>query len=1236
MTDHQHITDSRLFKEVAGTFAEALLLPDDNFRGSSNVFGREITVRTHGGLSYLLGTAAAGMRSAGMIDADQLLPQMEVLASFRRLHIPLTLAVYNNGPMYLPQLIQAGCVVFNASGAVEFCDLILMAQVISEKTLVPVVVLFNAEDIAGHDYQLPDPNKLARWFGDPDDRVNAPGTAQEIVFGPVRRRMPVWMHIDQPMLTGAKKNAQMKGLEIASYAVFDNAPVQFAINETFEAFTSLTGRQQLTFELIGRKRYKHLIITTAIEKSAKHDKQLLYSLDKLYTALVVLRQIHPLYPGENIVRPELKDVLVLESVSDSAEQGPVYASICKSGKYSQIYKENGWFAQTPGAQAIEAALDYLLDTTTGNGGFWLDIPLTLEKSAYPKHEILFQRIRRDFPHLARIDVRSESNQDKIPATGNGISPVVKKFAGLGPPYAQIGRFYDDTACLYENAPSELFADPFQAYPVMPAGSAALVNREKEREYMPVFHPELYKDEDIDSLILSCPSGALPSTFITIEALIDSGIRQSGVKGRAIAQLIPLKKKWVQEATLTASEMTGKARTVSDILEPAFEKVLTLAKVDEEKTEILKNEKAMVLGEIGAIQVVVSNRHFNEQEIREKGSGELFTLAVDPFACTGCGHCARLREQGCMTMESQEAVLEDARTAFNRFEVLPETPTYTIERLIETDQFDPFAALLLNKTNYRSFFSSYREASDSGEDVTGHLSALIAHRFKPLVAQKQKMLELLIEKLKNNTINQLSKSLPVDHLDSLMEVLNRHHENRLDMVEVFEEWGRENEFNAPAKADLERKLHLLKALETLNNHLQSGISGDGRPAYTVVLDKSASRMARYPYNPFTVPAIYTGQGDTAAVALGICTGQIRHILDEVRLLRRAELEASGKYNSGKHDAELAALTWDNLTKDERQFVPPMLVIANKNWLSTCDSSQVMALLGSEYPVKIYLLDDGIQSPDQLQSSLQMAFHQQWPLVAQGKTFIGNGTISDRKYLYQLMSRSLSYPGTSLLTVLAPDPAVFHISPSQQLNLSALAVSTRAFLRWYYDPEIASDSVGGRIQTEIQDIDSDFPTVPMEYVSDGEYKVMDYTLTWADWAYWQPALKPFFAKLDNGENTLSIKEYLKLSKVDRAGKTPVILRINDEAHLVYYAVAPFIAEAAEVAIANVKLLREWAGLYTGYPEKLKAVVHEELKKTYESERSRFEEELKREKADWEASYLRELKTRMKDTLLNLSGM
>ena len=130
------------------------------------------------------------------------------------------------------------------------------------------------------------------------------------------------------------------------------------------------------------------------------------------------------------------------------------------------------------------------------------------------------------------------------------------------------------------------------------------------------------------------------------------------------------------------------------------------------------------------------------------------------------------------------------------------------------------------------------------------------------------------------------------------------------------------------------------------------------------------------------------------------------------------------------------------------------------------------------------------------------------------------------------------------------------------------------------------------------------------------------------------KGYFTKLESVGNALEVAAYIDLDEAASKAKVPAIKRVDAEGNLLHFAVAPDVITIVRAVRQNFHVLREWAGLFTAFPEKLKAEVDSELRVAYEAEKKKLVAELAAEKKTWEASYLEDMKKQMKERLLQMA--
>ena len=150
----------------------------------------------------------------------------------------------------------------------------------------------------------------------------------------------------------------------------------------------------------------------------------------------------------------------------------------------------------------------------------------------------------------------------------------------------------------------------------------------------------------------------------------------------------------------------------------------------------------------------------------------------------------------------------------------------------------------------------------------------------------------------------------------------------------------------------------------------GPTGVGRSRFGLTLsgEERFQWANRYPYNPFSTPIVITGHEHATELIAGVLEGQMRSVIDNIKLLRQAKLEIKNKYVPKEHDRELASLDWNTISEEEQGLVPPMLLVGDANTLRKNSMESIGNLLTTNMPVKVFLVDDLSSVPNEGQTSV----------------------------------------------------------------------------------------------------------------------------------------------------------------------------------------------------------------------------------------------------------------------------
>lgn len=156
-----------------------------------------------------------------------------------------------------------------------------------------------------------------------------------------------------------------------------------------------------------------------------------------------------------------------------------------------------------------------------------------------------------------------------------------------------------------------------------------------------------------------------------------------------------------------------------------------------------------------------------------------------------------------------------------------------------------------------------------------------------------------------------------------------------------------------------------------------------------------------------------------------------------------------------------------------------------------------------------------------------------------------------------------------------------------------------------------------------------------IAEGENKI-DYTTTFADWAFEQQEYKDQFELQRDGECSLiPVAEYLALAEDARRDKKPYVLRFSGSGNTQKYTVAIELILATEAANASWTMLREMAGMLTPYPQQLKERIDEEWAAKHASELAQLKKDFEEKLRQQESAQMEAVKNKLRDKLMALSG-
>ena len=753
---------------------------------------------------------------------------------------------------------------------------------------------------------------------------------------------------------------------------------------------------------------------------------------------------------------------------------------------------------------------------------------------------------------------------------------------------------------------------------IPPLSATFQDHSDNRKLLPKFSAE--HCSGCGKCWSTCPDSAIGAAAITPRALLDRAIQQTGAS--SVRQITS---KLAARIAATGRKQEQSIATFGDLLSEAFAWLDEKSPLPDERRENVVSDLDDILAAYGKLPVSLTDPLFHEAEREQKESGTLLTLAINPDSCKGCGLCVEVCEDDALTCAQQDVEnLAEARTLWHCWEQTPDTHSSVIERASGHTAIGPMAAVMLSR--FCAFAISGGDGSEAGSGEKIALRQLLAtteYQQQPLLHRFSGEVAEIKERIAQNIKDTLAEALPSEDLEALAEGLKQTRTRQVDL-NILTESGKDS--SGVDAARLSQLVEIAQQLDELHWNLSEGKHGLGRARFglTVAPGSTATWSGVFPYNPFQAPVTIDMTGEAAQIAAGLLQGQLRDTLDAVTLMHRARAVLASR--SGR---ETISLQWNDLTSDEQQLCPPLILVGSSEVLAGEGLSQVAWLLNSGLPIKIIVLselDQGLASVvdiplkavNDARSNLAMM------ALSQRSAYVAQSSIAMHDHMRNSMREALKYSGPALINIHAPSPERHGFATDKTIAQAMKAVECRAHPLFRYNPD-ARGVFGLRL-------DLDNNPSPRDAWSEG---VQDAPLTITHWALNEQRFASRVTPLhDDASSPTPLINWLELDSATRTTKTPTIQVIeDDETHL--YQVDPELAERGVEHAHAWRTLQELAGLVTPFTERVEKEAEQKIAEAHQAEldalREEYEEKIRRLQEGMGA----EMHQKVKGQLMSLAG-
>jgi pyruvate-ferredoxin/flavodoxin oxidoreductase len=560
-----------------------------------------------------------------------------------------------------------------------------------------------------------------------------------------------------------------------------------------------------------------------------------------------------------------------------------------------------------------------------------------------------------FGGVRKLNYSALSDTDGQAAQTAGQVPMAVRQLGRNEDrHSSLPRFWDQVGVLYRNGETDaLTADPYMAVGTVPPLSSTFRDLSGTRSMLPAFDP--LNCSGCGKCWAGCPDGAIGAVAVNPAALIDTGIRLGG--GDALRQGAS---KLAGRIGSLGRTKAAKGGTAKQLLDDAYTWLQEKMPLPEDRKQAMQKAYDAVVDKVGGLPVALTEPFFHNLEADHKDSGALLSLAVNPDACKGCGICVAVCEPGAMSAKDQNAErLEAARSVWNIWEQTPDTPSEIIEKTSNNPEVGPMPSVLLSRYCAMAVAGGDGAEAGSGEKIAVRMAlAATEYQQQPLVHKFAEQVEETRQRIKDKIRETLTQALPTEDLNALSAGLDKVEGGHVAVGELTGKVDAAIESGSVNAIQLRRLINIANDLTELLWRLNEGEHGLGRSRFALAVAPGsvATWAGVFPHNPFQVPVSLDMTGDTAQMAAGLLKGQLREATEAQVLIRRAKLELDHPAGIEQQRAELELVGWRDLTDEEQQLCPPLILLGNDESLAGRGFAQIAWLLNSDLPVKILVLSD----------------------------------------------------------------------------------------------------------------------------------------------------------------------------------------------------------------------------------------------------------------------------------------
>ncbi|MBT4519515.1 MAG: pyruvate ferredoxin oxidoreductase [Halieaceae bacterium] len=842
-------------------------------------------------------------------------------------------------------------------------------------------------------------------------------------------------------------------------------------------------------------------------------------------------------------------------------------------------------------------------------------------------------ITRGFDEVQELDstdLDNEGHEESLPLIPHAMEGANAQ-GGVG----NQGDFWNQVCVQYKTG-NDIIADPFTAISAMPAASASMRDMSAVRFNVPEFVAE--KCTGCSKCWVQCPDSAIPGVVNTVEEILQTAVESVSTVQNPMARFTQIIKQLGKESRKIIS--SGTFKTFGVVLAQAYEAIANKSSWNVERRAEIDAQYNLVYAALVDFPLAKTGPFFDLPESKEKGTGGLLSITINPETCKGCDICVAVCADGALlSVRQTDEIQETLEANWKLWNKLPETN----DRYVKISDLDEgigvLSSLLLKQSNYMSMLGGDGACMGCGEKTTIHLVLSAVNAFMaPRIEQHVKELSRLVVEL-----DEQARNLLVSETD-------------LSVVS-----GGSNAISVPVDPVNGERVQLIhETIEALNDlkwRYEEGPSGRGRAklGFTNATGCTSVWGATYPYNPYPFPWVNHLFQDAPSVAVGIFEGHMRKMADGFISVRRAQKLLSDSYDAETDEAMLSNFEWHQFTDQEFALCPPLFAVGGDGAMMDIGFQNLSRVLASDKPIRVMVVDTQVYSNTGGQACTsgftgQVSDMAEYGQDQRGKeearkelalismahrgVFVMQSSQATPAHLIKNALRGLQVRRPSIFILNTPCPPEWGIADDAAPDAARLALESRAVPNVVFDPDLGTtfseclDLEGNPALTET------WTHYDLRYVDDdGDEKIMNLPFTIADWAMGEARFRKQFRKPSQDDELILFHEYLELEKDEREDVVPYIHTVDNNKRLGKMAVSDEIADLAEERLAHWAQLKEMAGVDVS--DTMRDAVAEGLTEDLEARLEAIKAEYERKIAQLTTQYPQLIARRLAEGLLSGSS-